>query len=355
MVPFGALLENGTARRSFVYGAPIRRLRGMPIDPGDELEEIRLKKNVAGAMVALSIAAPAWTTHAAVVSVDCAKKGASIGSALARLDRSVANTVNVAGTCIENVTVAGHRDLTIAAVGTVSVSPLNTALDTVAINGSSRVTLQGLSIVGGTTGVSCNDRSVCVLRSTNLAGGTQAGLSLQKQSSADVQGSSITGSAGTGIGVFGASSVNVGPDAAGVPSTIANHINTQFGSAYGIFAQDGSFVRVDGAAITGNDSGVGGDRGTVLKLLGTQIDGNGGNGVFVRASTAQVTGSVSNNGGDGIRVDRLGYLVFSGATQVVGNAALSVSCADVTSVTNPKPLTGRAFLTLEPGRETDCP
>lgn len=314
-----------------------------------------MKTFVAGAVLGVLAVSSIPTAQAAVVAVDCTKRGVSIGAAIAKLDPSVPNTLNVTGTCNENVTVSGHRDLTIAASGTASIAPTNTAADTIAVNASSRLTLQGLSIAAGNTGVACNDRSVCVLRTVSITGGTQGSFALQKQSSGDVQGCSLTGSRGSGVGVFGASSVNIGPDAAGTPTTISGHMSgTQFQTGSGITALDNAFVRFDGGSITGNDTGAFGDRGAVLKLLGTTISGNSLHGVWVRASTLQLAGSVTGNGLDGIWVRRLGFLAIAGDTAATGNGGLSVRCDNVTAITQPQNLFSSP-VTMEPGRETNCP
>jgi len=64
----------------------------------------------------------------------------------------------------------------------------------------------------------------------------------------------------------------------------------------------------------------------------------------------------SNNGTDGVLVHRLGHLVFSGSTPLTGNLRLSVRCQHVTSITNPTTLLPPpGNLTLEEGRETNCP
>ena len=309
-----------------------------------------MEKKLCAGVALLVLSAPVATVQAAVVSVDCTKKGASINAALAKLDRSLSNTVNVVGTCTENVLVNGHRDLTIAAQGAATLSPSDANSSTVDAIGSSRLTLSGFTINGGAFGVECDDRSVCQLQRVNIVGGTFGGLGLQKQSSADVVGGSIINSAQNGIGVFGASSVNVISEENGGPVVLSGH------GSYGIFAQDGSFVRIDGGSITGNNNGAGGDRGAVLKLLGTTISGNSGTGVFVRASTAQVAGNVTGNGSHGIWVRALGYLVFAGTTDLSGNGGDSVRCDNVTATTNPKTLTGQdGFLILDPTPKTNCP
>lgn len=296
----------------------------------------------------LALSGPFVASDAATVSVDCTKKGASINDALAKLDRSLSNTVNISGPCTENVVVNGHRDLSLVANGAASLSALNAGNATLRVVGSSRINASGFTINGGSVGVECDDRSVCVLNSVNLVGGSSGGLSLQKQSSVDVFDGSIVNSGGTGVGVYGASSINIRSDASPNPVVISGH-------STGIFAQDGSFVRVDGATISGNDSGAFGDRGAVLKLLGTTITGNTYQGVIVRASTLQISGSVANNGWHGIEVRRLGYVVFAGNTDLTGNTGQSVQCDHVTSVTQPQNLVAQSFLTFDAIPKTTCP
>lgn len=307
-----------------------------------------MKKKTLHVAAVLILSAPFVASHAAIVAVDCTKKGASVNGALAKLDRSLSNTVNINGSCTENVVVDGHRDLSLVAVGTVSLSALASNTATVRVIGSSRVNLSGFTINGGSVGVECDDRSVCVLRSVNIVGGSSGGLSLQKQSSVDVFDGSIINSGGTGVGVYGASSVNIRSEASPNPVVISGH-------STGIFAQDGSFVRVDGATISGNGSGAFGDRGAVLKLLGTTITGNTYQGVIVRASTLQLLGSVTNNGWHGVEVRRLGYVVFAGNTDLTGNTGQSVQCDHVTSVTQPQNLVGQSFLTFDAIPKTTCP
>jgi hypothetical protein len=310
-------------------------------------------KQIFGATMALMLGMPVLSAQAANVAVDCTKK-ASVNVALGKLDRSVANTVTITGTCTEDVVVSAHRDLTIvgnAGAGLIaSVLSGNTATNTVTVNGNSRVTLQSLSITGGSQGVYCDDRSTCVLKNIAIQGGQDGGLSVQKQSSADVLDGSIVNSQNNGVGVFGASSVNVRSDSSPNPVQISGHAN------FGLVVQDGSFARVDGATISSNGTGASADRGAVLKLLGTNVSGNTGDGVIVRASSLQITGSVTNNGNNGIWVRKLGFVAFTpsqGQTvTVTGNAGQSVFCENVTSSTQPTYLLNDPRVTYN---NTNCP
>ena len=266
------------------------------------------------------------SAQAANVTVDCNKK-ASINSALGKLDRSVANTVTIVGTCVENVVVNSHRDLTIVTNGGGVAADVATVSDTIPmyIQGNSRVTLRGLAMSGGGQVVYCDDRSTCILDGVTVSGGLYGGVSAQKQSSLDIVGTtSIAGSGGNGLGVFGASSANVGANV-----TISGH------GGSGVAVQDGSFLRVDGGTISGNDSGVFVDRGALAKLLGTQITSNtGGSGVFVRASSVQLSGATITGNSSGVFLEHLSFVAFQGGTSVSGNPGGNVICSRPTSTTN---------------------
>jgi hypothetical protein len=311
-------------------------------------KENLLNKRRMGAAIALVLAVPVSSVNAASIAVDCNKK-ASVNAALGKLDRSAANTLTISGSCTENVVVSGHRDLTIVgATGaslTATVVSGDNATDTVTINGNSRVTIQSLLINAGQQGVYCDDRSACILKNVTISGGTVGGLSVQKQSSADVLGtSSIAGSGGNGIGVFGASSVNVGDsdDPAAPPGpVISGHAGA------GAQVQDGSFLRTDNVTFSNNGFGVFADRGAVIKILGalSAVTGSAYDGISVRASTAQVAGTISGpgaRGGSGGGLKQLAYVQFNGATVTGsgsgGPGAIDVFCVNSSSITNPSPL-----------------
>src|SRR5215813_7139367 len=149
-------------------------------------------KHIVRVTVALLLAAPVFSAQAALVTVDCTKKGTTLTAALAKLTKSIANTVTISGTCAEDVSVSGYADLTLignpgaAITGTLTPS----AGITLNIAGASHVTVQSLTINGGpsqgATGAMCTDRSLCVFRNVIIQGGGgpgQTGLSLQNQSS----------------------------------------------------------------------------------------------------------------------------------------------------------------------------
>ena len=270
----------------------------------------------------------AWCTsaYAASATVDCGKKG-SIQAAVDKFDKSLANSLTLVGSCTEIVTVAGHRDLTIIGGAGASLTATVDAIATLRILGS-RVAVSNLVVSGGgglaNTAVSCDDRSVCILRNV-LARDAGTGIGAQKQSSVDIIGSPaivISGNVGAGIGVYGQSSANITPAVDFEQPGI-----TISGNGLGIEAIDGSFVRVENAQITGNQSGgVFGNRGAVYKVFGTNVSNNNGAGAFMRASTLQVSpqfgfpANFANNTGPGVQLASLSFATVAGTFSGNGGA-----------------------------------
>ena len=277
-------------------------------------------------LAVLFLVVPAFSAQALIVSVDCSKK--SLATEIGKLNKAAENTVNVSGNCNENVVVDGHANLILNGSAGATITATNTpAAIALRIINSSRVRVQTLNL-GAATGenrtvVSCEMRSVCVLNDVTIEGGA-TGVGAQDQAAVDIVGGSlIINSSDTGLGVFGASSVNVRPcpllndSCAGLGSIsaeISGHTNL------GIVAQDGSFVRTDNARISGNGTGVLVQRGAVVKILGgpgTPVPGAGiiDNewGMYLRAATAQVGGLVSGNA-IGIEVAALSFLQNAGIT-----------------------------------------
>jgi hypothetical protein len=217
----------------------------------------------------------------------------------------------------------------------------------------SRVTVQTLTINGGSTqAVSCTRRSACVLRNVTVTGGA-SGIGAQDQSAIDILGTSvIQNSQGVGIGVYGASSVNVRPEPwvnGNEPgATISGHSLNEcdsgvppncFDAGIGVMVQDGSFFRADSAIISGNGTGILAQRGAVIKVYGNGAPGagvlnNAWDGIHVRwGSTIGVGTMISGNGGAGIRVGALTFVTDQGVTFSGNNP--DVACSHVTAISQP--------------------
>lgn len=207
---------------------------------------------------------------------------------------------------------------------------------------SSRIRVQTMAIEAAIgderTAVSCEMRSTCVFSGMTIEGGTH-GLVAQDQSAVDVIGGSLlTGSADTGLGVFGRSSVNERPCAllnvdCEALDSISAEITGIGGS--GLLVQGGSFAGTDNTRISDNGTGVFVQRGAVVKVLQNNAPPAGVGiidndvGLFVRASTAQV-GTVVSGNSTGIEVGALSFVQNIGST-FSGNTA-NVVCTHPTAV-----------------------
>jgi hypothetical protein len=112
---------------------------------------------VVSAVVLASLVAPAHSTFAAQVSVNC-DRGQSLNRAIAGLPQSTANTVTVEGTCTEYVQIRGLDNLTVKGFNgarlvqpTVDPGRPCLALGALTIAASRSVTIDGLNVQASTT------------------------------------------------------------------------------------------------------------------------------------------------------------------------------------------------------------
>ena len=303
-------------------------------------------------------------------TIDCSKD--SLEAELNKLDRSIPNAVEVTGECTGLVTIEGHRDLTLVGIAPASISgvyvPEDSAGSTTALDiFDSRVTLQDITINGGNYGLFCSDKSTCILRDVTVQGG-HVGVGVQSQSAVDILGSSqIINSENWGVGVFGASSVNMRPNwDSGFDPFEAGPVVS--GHCVGIWVQDRSFFRSDNVTVSGNGvgddclfpGGVQAQRDALIKMFvaydffndqwavpGAGVTGNLGYGFQIhRNSTAQIGLPVTNNGGSGIRLGSLSFLQNAGLF-FDQNGGGNVSCEHLTAVSNFCPDLGQTISGLQ--------
>ena len=219
----------------------------------------------------LLLVLPAFSLHADTLKVKCDKK--SLAGVIDKLDKSESNTVDISGDCIEDIVISGHKDLTLNGLDDASISA--TVFDTGDFSASttalsvenSTVTLQNLTINGGSVGVSCYTRSVCTLQDVTIPSG-YGGVGATGGSQIYIFGSSsITNILDIGVAIFGGSRLNMSPGArfsdwTGKDAPDVSHNNT------GVLVADGSFFRSDKATFSHNDYvGIYGLRNSTLKVL----------------------------------------------------------------------------------------
>lgn len=295
-------------------------------------------------LLLLLLAAPVCTLQAAGSSVDCSKK--SLQGEIDKLAKEVPNIVTISGTCTEDIVVDGFVDLTL--VGTVGAGITATVFDNLDPGNStlallvenSKVTVETLTINAGIEGVACRNRSACTIRNATIQGGWN-GMSLQDQSAGDILGSTtIQDSLGVGLGIFGASTVNMRaePRGEGLPGPVISGHGDGFGSGIGVLMLDGSFLRTDDVTISGNETGVFAIRDINLKMFGGEVSGSTFDGIDVsNGSTAQIRTTVSDNLGTGIT---LGPLTFAQIFSDFSGNGSDVVCFHVTSISQPSSLCG---------------
>ena len=281
----------------------------------------------------LLLVLPVFSIQAETLSVKCHKM--SLADVIGSLDKSESNTIKIRGDCNEDIVISGHKDLTLIGIKGASLSatsflPGDLQNSTIALLvENSHITVQTLTINPG-QGVSCTGRSTCVFRDVTIQGGHN-GVTFQDQSAGDILGSSvIQNSLGNGLGIFGASTVNVRPDPY-VTGDEAGPVISGHPDG-GVFVFDNSFFRADNVTISNNGNGVFAHRESVIKIFGGEVSDSANEGIAIfRGGSAQIRSVVSNSGADGLYVGALSFAQVGGST-FEDNAGLSVDCDHFTAV-----------------------
>jgi hypothetical protein len=223
------------------------------------------------------------------------------------------DTINVTGTCSENLFIANEkRRIAIDGGGTVALSAPGATSPAVTIRGKG-ITLHGFNITGGNSGVYVNRGSFAFLNNNVVQNAGGSGVIVDDLAFAVLTNNTIQNNAGTGVIVSESSDARIGFNFDTETAASANIIQNNDGG--GIIVRNGSSARI----------------------IGNTITANAGDGVFVgRDSQADLASNVvSNNTGNGIRVSESSFLQLgedTGATiydqpnSGSGNAASGVTC-----------------------------
>ena len=257
------------------------------------------------------------SAQAATLNVNC--NGSSedqlttIGTALKLLKPEGPNTINVSGSCHENVLIQSFQNLTLNAISGASITDASGGAGSVVdIEDSTDVTLQGLTINGGDVGVFCGDLSVCRFKNNTIQNATAApdGVGVWVgRSRASFDGDVVQHNSGQGVNVANGS------------TAYGFNIQVNNNGLFGINIVGGSLFFGDDVSIQNNGNfGVRVVGHSTLRLFAGTITGNAGSGVTVRgASEANIQSvegpiNISNNGGNGVQIHDLSFAVFlSGA------------------------------------------
>ena len=267
----------------------------------------------------------------AKVKVNCNQPGQSIGGILTTsTDPDL--VIVVKGTCVENVVIE-RDDVTIKTSGVVAatIKAADTALPAIRLDGAHRVVIDGivpngLSVNGGTFGISASRGSTLEVRNCAVTAASNTGIISSYGSDVSVDACSVTGN-GNGVTAANTASLSVSS------STISNNAGN------GIVATRSSYVRVGQdhggtptlrpvTVSTNAGSNIAITEGSSGNVIGGTVEAAGGTNIFVgRASSGQI-GLGSNNltGGVTVRNGTRGISVEGGNATILfstitGNAA----------------------------------
>ncbi len=267
-----------------------------------------------------------------------------------RLNATVPNTINVSGTCKENVVIQGFTRLTLNAFGGASIMDVSGGMGVVvSIGDSTDVTLNGFTISGGDINVLCGDFSVCRFQNNkiqNAVAGSGDGTGVHvARSRASFDADIVQDNAGRGLNIVNGS------------IALGTNIHVSNNQADGIFVGFGSFFVADAVTIQNNAAnGVHVVTHSSFRIVGGTITGNAADGVRVQSGSEATIQSfneainVVNNGSDGVRLRDLSFVAFQNGglpLNVKGNPGLDVECSPQFPAT-------RGALTNIGGGTTNC-
>jgi hypothetical protein len=224
-------------------------------------------------------------------------------------------TINVTGTCSENILVRNEKQrITINGGGNATIQAPSNSSAAVNIRGKG-ILMQGFTIRGGNGGVAVNRGSNAVLHNNiiELTGGN--GVTIEQMAFAVLTNNTIQNNPGAGVLVQEASTARIGFNADNDAVASANTIQNN----------------VLGGLIVAN--------GSSARIIGNTISGNMGDGVLVmRDAQADLASNVlSTNNGNGIQVGENSFVqlgedsggtIFELANSGNGNAGFGIMCVD---------------------------
>jgi hypothetical protein len=309
----------------------------------------------------------AGTTEAATVNVDCAA-GQSLQGAINTLDVVGPHTINVTGTCKENILIDQRDRLTIQgpAGGTATLSGATSTAHVVSVFRSHAIVLRRLVITGGARGVFLRHGSELRIEGSRIEYNTDTGLFPIENSTVLVGGTqaaqAVAITYNTGAGIF----------ANGSFITIGGFTTIEDNGGRGVIMQGGrSFIQGPGNGIRRNGSrgpGFGGVRllkGAALDLTGVDVSANFGPGVEAEFNAVLflTNATIANNLEHGVRVLRGAVANIPAGNAILGNGGANLTCdttglvvGDLAEITNINCMrVERALGPPRPGEIVDLP
>lgn len=321
-------------------GNPFKRIKNAFANIQEQVDDLSVRVE--------TLEGQAQPSGPAAVTVDCAA-GQTIAAALATPGTPL--TITVVGTCNENVVI--NRDdvtLTAGAAGAGVNGPSATAN---AINIlADRVTIDGLTVTGGSSGIVATGATRFLLRNCTAGPTPRVGIVAFQGSQGSIEnctvqnngaggiaiqsgvatviGSTISANTGIGININNNAGARIGiaNTGAGIGNTITNNTGA------GIHVSFASSAYIGANAISGNGVGINVFQAAVDLGFGNNISGNTGNGVQLNGAKALIgdfalgaaPNFISGNGNAGLFLNAASLAAVSN-TFIENNTGTGVSVA----------------------------
>jgi len=299
---------------------------------------MKRRASVSAFFLLVAIGAASQYAQAAHLSVNCDKHESisKVLRLLARTNPQGPNRVTVSGSCEGNLVIQSIDRLTLITKTGASISDRSDGnLAVVDIEDSHSVTVQGFTINGGGTGVSCGTASVCYLTGNTIQDGGGVGVGGGSRAFLEsnvIQNGRRGSTVSDGSQMFSSNDVFQGNGGSGIA----------VGSGVYFEASNSSFLN-NGVGILAAASN--------LLLHGGTISGSIGNGMTLLGGSIAVFrdgATITGNGGNGVHLEDASFAGFQSAT-VTGNlSGLDVDCAPQFTITHFVARTGGITNCVEP-------
>ena len=299
---------------------------------------MKRRASVSAFFLLVAIGAASQYARAAHLSVNCDKHESisKVLRLLAKTNPQGPNRVTVSGSCEGNLVIQSIDRLTLITKTGASISDRSDGnLAVVDIEDSHSVTVQGFTINGGGTGVSCGTASVCYLTGNTIQDGGGVGVGGGSRAFLEsnvIQNGRRGSTVSDGSQMFSSNDVFQGNGGSGIA----------VGSGVYFEASNSSFLN-NGVGILAAASN--------LLLHGGTISGSIGNGMTLLGGSIAVFrdgATITGNGGNGVHLEDASFAGFQSAT-VTGNlSGLDVDCAPQFTITHFVARTGGITNCVEP-------
>lgn len=299
---------------------------------------MKRRASVSAFFLLVAIGAASQYAQAAHLSVNCDKHESisKVLRLLAKTNPQGPNRVTVSGSCEGNLVIQSIDRLTLITKTGASISDRSDGnLAVVDIEDSHSVTVQGFTINGGGTGVSCGTASVCYLTGNTIQDGGGVGVGGGSRAFLEsnvIQNGRRGSTVSDGSQMFSSNDVFQGNGGSGIA----------VGSGVYFEASNSSFLN-NGVGILAAASN--------LLLHGGTISGSIGNGMTLLGGSIAVFRdgtTITGNGGNGVHLEDASFAGFQSAT-VTGNlSGLDVDCAPQFTITHFVARTGGITNCVEP-------